>query len=109
MVNMIKLAILAIATSTASAVDIKFARFADTDCIDHHHITKDTHLHNPHCKTFDPDEPKFESFMFTTEDDQDDLYNKLCKAIVFSESNCQGESSTIGEMLPSPPLLLRTC
>lgn len=110
MVNMIKLAVLAIAAATASAVDIKFARFAEVDCIfNDHHINKDTHLHNPHCKTFDEDEPKFESFLFTVEDDQEDLYNKLCKVTVFSESNCQGPSSTIGGKLPSSPLLLRRC
>lgn len=85
------LAIMALA-STALALDVKFRRYADKWCSDDKHIRKDTHLHNPWCKTFSLNEVSFESFKITVEDDKSDLFNYVCDATAFEEPDCQGKS-----------------
>ena len=98
MVNCLQLALLAVAATTSvSAVDIRFRRYADADCVVHSHINKDTHLHNPHCKSFDHDEPAFWSFIVGgPEDHTKDLNKKECKATVFEQKDCKGVGYTLG-------------
>ena len=103
MINMIQLAVILLITAWASALEVTFRRFATTDCLDEHHINKDTHLNNPHCKTFDEDEPVFRSFMAIPEDNKDEIFTLNCSATVYSDKSCMGNSFSLGGKLASPP------
>ena len=92
MVQLITFGVMAIAATAVSAIDIKFSRFAKHGCDSISHISADTHLHDPHCKTFDESEPRYYSFNWSTEDDGEDLDNKQCQATVYSEADCHGEA-----------------
>ncbi|KAK3718204.1 hypothetical protein LTR37_005319 [Vermiconidia calcicola] len=98
MVNMIKLAGLAVAITSTTAIDITFRRFAKAGCDDLNHIAKDTHLHDPHCKSFDMHEPTFSSFQVSPEDDEDDLNTKTCWATVYDGEDCTGQSNDFVDM-----------
>lgn len=89
-----KLALLALATSSSMAVHVTFRRFSEPDCPETNHIAKDTDLHNPHCKTFDHHEPPFESFLAIPNDDEEDMVNKLCQAVIYAEPGCKGAAFT---------------
>ena len=90
-------AVSAIAVSTVSAIDIKFRRFSRRGCHEGtEHIAADTHLHDPHCKSFDTDEPAFYSFNIEHEDNGDDLKNKYCYAIIYDDTDCTGRAFTYG-------------
>ena len=104
MVRIISLAaILAVAATQVSAVDIKFRRYAQPGCnYDNNHIEADTHLHDPHCKTFSDKEPAFYSFEVIGEDDMEDLNEKLCKATVYHEEDCKGNGFTFGGKIHLP-------
>ena len=101
MVSLKNLAVLAIAAATATAhsLDIRFRRFAPPGSDEDNHISKDTHLHDPHCKTFDHHEPAFYSFSVIPESNEDDIYMKDCYVTVFDREECQGNASNFTSML----------
>ncbi|GAB1727300.1 hypothetical protein NU195Hw_g7746t1, partial [Hortaea werneckii] len=112
--NLIHLALLAaLSTTSTLAVEFKFRRFSQPDCNEKFHIAKDTHLHDPHCKTFDHHEPPFESFMAIAEEHQSDVRVKFCEVVVFDQPECKGQgytmadeqlaSQTCGNPFTSPP------
>ncbi|KAI7349659.1 hypothetical protein KC354_g13129 [Hortaea werneckii] len=103
--NLIHLALLALTTTSTLAVEFKFRRFSQPDCNEKFHIAKDTHLHDPHCKTFDHHEPPFESFKAIAEEHQGDVREKFCEVVVFDQPECKGKGYTMaGETNPTPPL-----
>ena len=93
------IALLTIAAATVSAVDLTFRRYAQVGCEDINHIRKDTDLHDPHCKTFTSDEPAFYSFQLHPREGLGEMDEKLCKAIVYSQEDCEGAGYTYGGML----------
>ncbi|KAI7309113.1 hypothetical protein KC315_g13121 [Hortaea werneckii] len=94
--NLIHLAaLLALSTTSTLAVEFKFRRFSQPDCNEKFHIAKDTHLHDPHCKTFDHHEPPFESFMAIAEEHQGDVREKFCEVVVFDQPECKGQGYTM--------------
>ncbi|GAB1739335.1 hypothetical protein NU219Hw_g4078t1 [Hortaea werneckii] len=112
--HLMQLALLALSTtSTTLAVEFKFRRFSQPDCNEKFHIAKDTHLHDPHCKTFDHHEPPFESFKAIAEEHQGDVREKFCEVVVFDQPECKGKgytmadeqlvSTTCGNPFTSPP------
>lgn len=109
MVKLFGLAVMAVAITAVSSLDIKFMRYSKAGCHeDFDHIAADTHLEDPYCKSFDTDEPAFYSFKIETEDEAEDLQNKYCYAVVFDGEDCSGRAFTYGGMcahesfLPSP-------
>ncbi|RMY51189.1 hypothetical protein D0863_14663 [Hortaea werneckii] len=101
--NLIHLALLALTTTSTLAVEFKFRRFSQPDCNEKFHIAKDTHLHDPHCKTFDHHEPPFESFKAIAEEHQGDVREKFCEVVVFDQPEYeQLVSTTCGNPFTSP-------
>ncbi|KAI7186094.1 hypothetical protein KC324_g7234 [Hortaea werneckii] len=95
--NLIHLALLALTTTSTLAVEFKFRRFSQPDCNEKFHIAKDTHLHDPHCKTFDHHEPPFESFKAIAEEHQGDVREKFCEVVVFDQPECKGKGYTMAD------------
>ncbi|KAI7525249.1 hypothetical protein KC331_g17648, partial [Hortaea werneckii] len=93
--NLMRLALLALSTTSTLAVEFKFRRFSQPDCNEKFHIAKDTHLHDPHCKTFDHHEPPFESFKAIAEEHQGDVREKFCEVVVFDQPECKGKGYTM--------------
>lgn len=93
--GIMKLALLALSVSSTLAVEFKFRRYSQPDCDPKFHIAADTNLHNPHCKTFDLDEPPFESFYAMAEEHQEDIKNKFCQIIAFDQPGCKGHAYTM--------------
>lgn len=112
MLNFLPITLLATAATLVSAwdgdVDILFKRYAHADCNGLTHIAKDTHLHNPHCKTFDHHEPNFYGFSFAFDDAEDhrNAVDKYCEVIVFEQADCQGKAFTLGSTSASQNLFI---
>jgi len=97
--GLLKLAVLALA-STAMASHhfrVRFERFSEPGCQAGHKIHKDTHLRGGHCKTFDKHEPPFESFRTSVE--KGAKAHQECKAIVYEDKDCHGESLSVEGVL----------
>ncbi|KAK5127850.1 hypothetical protein LTR85_004967 [Meristemomyces frigidus] len=94
----VSLGLMTLAVTNTMAVQVTFKRYSQPNCDTQFHIAKDTHLHNPHCKTFDHHEPPFESFMADPEDDISDVTNKKCQVVVFEAKDCQGKGYTMDDL-----------
>jgi len=91
--------LLAFATSSVMAshiVKVNFRRFSHEGCSETFHIAKDTHLEDPHCKTFDHDEPPFMSF--TSNIENGDVIKHACHVTVFDQPNCKGTGFTMADL-----------
>lgn len=71
-------------------VELTFRRFSQEGCNEAYHIAKDTHLNDPHCKSFDDKEVPFHSFYAAVDEGNTVKYE--CEVTVYDQKDCKGNS-----------------
>ena len=92
-------AALLLAITQIRAVQVTFKRFSQAGCNETYHISADTHLDDPNCKSFDLDEPAFDSYqvIFESAGHGMDYHKDYCNAVVFSQPDCKGDGTSSGD------------
>ncbi|KAK5118408.1 hypothetical protein LTR62_002922 [Meristemomyces frigidus] len=79
----------------AASDKVTFRRFATAGCDSNRIIHNDVHLNSGKCKSFDHDEPPFESFQIVPRQDfrvESANWASVCRMVAFSDFHCKGDA-----------------